>query len=307
MGFFMGVPSQYARYFYNIFRVGKFITKTMIKAMVRKWVLLLLVCTSFGLQAQRKPKIKGNRSVIEVNKELPPFNSIRLVDDLVLTLKRTLEPGYSITADDNLIDILKFKVEDSTLIVSSFYQVTAKKKLDITIRYNQLKAISLLDGSIRSDDLVKSETLKIEATGFSKLHVNADAELVQILMDGNTTGNFNIRADSLHTTMHNKADVNIYYDGYKNHLEIDGTASLFLEGTTDFFSLEMMGNTNLKGQNFEAQEIQAVIGASANVQLFAVVQLNLSQSGSSKCYLYGDPKIRMTTFADTSALYKRNK
>ena len=140
----------------------------MTKAMARKWMLLLLVCTSFGLQGQRKPKIKGNRSVIEVNKELPAFNSIKLVDDLVLTLKRTTEPGYTITADDNLIDILKFKVEDSTLIVSSFYQVTAKKNLDITIKYNQLKAIRLLYGTIRSDDLIKSETLKIEATGFFK-------------------------------------------------------------------------------------------------------------------------------------------
>jgi len=303
----MGVPSQYARYFYNIFRVGKFITKTMIKAMVRKWVLLLLVCTSFGLQAQRKPKIKGNRSVIEVNKELPPFNSIRLVDDLVLTLKRTLEPGYSITADDNLIDILKFKVEDSTLVVSSFYQVTAKKKLDITIKYNQLQEISLVDGSMRSDDLLRSETLKIEATGFSKLNINADAEVVNIRMDGNTKGSFNIRADSLHTALSNKADVNIYYDGYRNHLEMDDTASLFLEGTTDIFSLNMMGNANLKGQNFEAKDIQAIVGASSNARLFAAEQLNLSQSGSSKCYLYGDPKITMAAFSDTSELYKRNK
>lgn len=306
MGFFMGKPLHNARYFYNIFRVGKYRTKTMIKDMARKWLLVILMCISFGLQAQRKPKIKGNRSVIEVNKELPAFNSIRLVDDLVLTLKRTSEPGYTITADDNLIDILKFKVEDSTLIVSSFYQVTAKKKLDITIRYNQLQSISLLDGSIRSDDLIKSETLIIEATGFSKLNINSDAELVQIRMDGNTTGSFNVRADSLHTTLHNKADVNIYYDGYKNHLEMDDTSSLFLEGTTDFFSLEMNGNTNLKGQNFEAQEVKALVGASSNAKLFAVVQLDLSQSGSSKCYLYGDPKIAIAAFSDTSELYKRN-
>jgi autotransporter translocation and assembly factor TamB len=279
----------------------------MTKAMARKWLLLVLVCTSFGLQAQRKPKIKGNRSIIEVNKELPAFHSIQLVDDLVLTLKRTSEPGYTITADDNLIDILKFKVEDSTLIVSSFYQVTAKKKLDITIKYNQLREINLTDGTIRSDDLLRSETLIIEATGFSKVNINADAELVNIQMTENTKGSFNIRADSLHTTLGNKADVNIYYDGYRNRLEMDDAASLFLEGTTDFFSLDMMGNANLKGQNFVAKDIQAILGASSNAKLVAVEQLTLSQRGSSKCYLYGDPKITMAAFSDTSELYKRNK
>ncbi len=267
----------------------------------------MLVCTSFGIQAQRKPKIKGNRSVIEVNKELPAFHSIQLVDDLELTLKRTSEPGYSITADDNLIDILKFKVEDSTLIVSSFYQVTAKKQLDITIKYNQLKEIGLQSGSIRSDDLIKSETLKITATGFSKLNINADAELVHVRMEDNSTGSFNIRADSLHTALLAKADVSIYYDGYKSHLVMDDTSSLFLEGTTDVFTVEMLGNTNLKGQDFEAKELQATLGASSNAKLFAVVQLNLSQSGSSKCYLYGDPKITVAAFSDTSELYKRNK
>ncbi|MBT8264052.1 MAG: DUF2807 domain-containing protein, partial [Muriicola sp.] len=227
-------------------------------------------------------------------------HSIQLADDLILTLKRTSEPGYAITADDNLIDILKFKVEDSTLIVSSFYQVTAKKKLDITIKYTQLREISLVDGSIRSDDLLRSESLKIEATGFSKLNINADAELVNIHMTENTKGNFNIKADSLHTTLGNKADVNIYYDGYRNHLEMDDTASLFLEGTTDFFSLDMLGNANLKGQNFEAKEVQAKLGASSNTKLVAVEQLTLSQNGSSKCYLYGDPKITMEAFSDTS-------
>lgn len=280
-----------------------FITKTM----TRNWLLLMLVCTCFGLQAQRKPKIKGNRSVIEVNKELPAFHSIQLVDDLELTLKRTSEPGYTITADDNLIEILKFKVEDSTLIVSSFYQITAKKKLDITIKYNQLREISLQDGSIRSDDLITSEALKITATGFSKLNVNADAELVQIHMEDNSTGNFNVRADSLHTALLAKTDVNIYFDGYKNHLEMNDTSSLFLEGTTDVFTLEMLGNSNLKGQNFEAREVQATLGASSNAKLMAITQLNLSQSDSSKCFLYGDPKITVAAFSDTSELYKRNK
>ena len=98
---------------------------------MKKFLLPLLLLFMVSMTAQRKPKIKGNRVVTEVNGELPSFNAIVLEDNLDIVLKKSFGPGYRIEADDNLVDILKFKVEDSTLVISSFYTVTSKKKFNI--------------------------------------------------------------------------------------------------------------------------------------------------------------------------------
>ncbi|MBT8283473.1 MAG: DUF2807 domain-containing protein, partial [Muriicola sp.] len=99
---------------------------------------LVFIFNCIGIQAQRKPKIKGNREVTEVIKSLPSFSSIEIRDDLDIVLKRAPEESYRITADDNLVDVLKFEVENGVLVVSSFYQITAKKELSIEISYAQL-------------------------------------------------------------------------------------------------------------------------------------------------------------------------
>ncbi|MEL6306280.1 MAG: DUF2807 domain-containing protein, partial [Bacteroidota bacterium] len=80
--------------------------------------LLLVLLLPLVTFSQRKPKIKGSRVVTEVKEELPPFNAIQLNSDMDITLKKSFGPGYTIVADDNLIDIYKFKVEDSTLVIS---------------------------------------------------------------------------------------------------------------------------------------------------------------------------------------------
>ena len=70
-------------------------------------IFFIAFCT-LAVSAQRKPKIKGNKSIVEVNEDLPFFNAIEVRDDLEIFLKETTIPGYSISADDNLIDILRF-------------------------------------------------------------------------------------------------------------------------------------------------------------------------------------------------------
>ncbi|MEX0361433.1 MAG: DUF2807 domain-containing protein, partial [Allomuricauda sp.] len=105
------------------------------RTLLKNLAIVLLLLFNLTAFAQRKPKIKGSRIVTEVNGELPMFNAVQLNDDLNIVLKKSFGPGYKIEADDNLIDILKFNVVDGTLIISSFYDITSKKKLDITIEF----------------------------------------------------------------------------------------------------------------------------------------------------------------------------
>ena len=275
--------------------------------MYKNSILLLLAFTTLASHAQRKPKIKGNRTVIEVKQSLPAFNKMEVSDDLDISLKRTTSEGYSITADDNLIDVLKFRVEDSTLVISSFYQITAKKKLEIEIGYTQLRSILLSEGRIEAKDKINADMLSITSLGSSKVDLSADLGTLLISMEANSSGRFNITADSLSISMENRADASVYSNAFRNQLQMNGNSSLTWEGTADDLSASMMGDASLKAENLEVQEVNTSMEASSEARFFVLNTITLSQKGTSRCYLYGEPKIEVYQFTDAAELLKRKQ
>ncbi len=267
--------------------------------------LSLMVC--FQAFSQRKPKIKGNRNVVEVQKSLPPFRAIELKDDLEISLQQAPEEGYAITADDNLIDVLKFQVEDSTLIIGSFYNITGKKKLDITVYYNYLEAISLRNGDIRMKQPIISDVLDVKIYEAAQIQLNAEATQININMEGNSSGDFTLTGDEMNFVLKDRIDARMYTDSKTNHFKMEKNASARMEGTVDSLNVNLSGNTNLRGQRLEANIVIANLQESATAEVNATTDFELTSSGSSKTYLYGDAKIKIIDFLDTSELHKKKQ
>ena len=213
-----------------------------------KYLSIMLLFATLAVQSQRKPKIKGNRTVIEVKEVLPPFTKIELRDDLDVSLRRSTEEAYSVQADDNLIDVLKFRVEDSTLMISSFYQITSKKKLEIEIAYTQLTSITLSDGRLKTLDKVSSEELTVTTLGSAKIELGADTGLVTINMQDNSAGTFNLTTDSLSVNLMNKAEASIYSNSFNNLLTMKDNAGLEIEGTADNFEIALNDDADLRAE-----------------------------------------------------------
>lgn len=273
-----------------------------------KKILLFLICICCGtIYAQRKPKIKGNKSVIEVNEELPPFVGIELKDDLEILLQKTVDVGYSITADDNLIDILKFEVKDSILFISSFYTITGKKQLDITVKYNELNKITANDGKIISETIISADDMEINTRGYSRLDLQLSAAVTTVNMEDNSKAELNIDSDSLSVTLSDKIDANFYTVSSIHNLSLQDDAIANMEGTSDTLQIKMSGSTKLKAQKLEGGTVTLEATDTASARLHAYRKLRLASSGSAKVFLYGDPLIEITSFTDTSELYKRKE
>lgn len=271
-----------------------------------KNIVLILLCLTFGISnAQRKPKIKGNKSVVEVEGALEAFHSIQLKDELDIKLERATEPGYSLTADDNLIDILKFEVEDSTLIVSSFYQITGKKQLDIVLRYNHLQAISLNDGSITSDETISSDDMRLVVEGYASADLRLSNEITELRMSGNSKAKLNIESDSLYVKIEEKSEVAIYTVNNSQVIQGDASTVIDLEGLSDTLNINLSGNSKLRARTFEAGHARCEVTDTSLSRLTVNNQLDLSMSGSARFYLYGDPEIELRQFLDSAELYKR--
>ncbi|WP_422081752.1 GIN domain-containing protein [Ulvibacterium sp.] len=267
------------------------------------FLVALVMFTGF-VHAQRKPKIKGNRSVVQVNENLSPFHAIRLIDDLEIVLKKSFEEGYTIEADDNLIDVLKFEVEDGTLLISSFYKITAKKKLEITINYKELESIIMENGKINTQDVISSDELSIKTSGPSRLELNANATITHLAMEGISSGDFNFASDSIDVQLKDRIDARIYVVGESTHVSMQKNATARLEGTTDSLQVNLYGNANLKAERCEATSVKAFLEESSNANIYALTNFELSSKGSSRVNLYGNPKIGISEFLDTSKLHK---
>lgn len=267
-------------------------------------ILLIALLVCFQSFAQRKPKIKGNKNVIEVREELPSFKAIELVDDLELVLQKGTSAGYTVLADDNLIDVLKFKVVDSTLVISSFYKITSKKKLEIAISYNELEAITMRDGKINMKDVISSDRFLVNTYGASRLELNATAPVIQINMEGMSSGDFNLASDSLNIALKDRVDARIYAVGVSNNIQMYKNASAKMEGTADALTVELFESSNLKADKMEAIKVVAYLEGSSDANLNAIQYLMLSARGSSKTHLYGNPEITIREFLDMAQLHK---
>jgi len=272
---------------------------------MKRVILLLSIVIPTILVAQRRPKIKGNRSVIEVKEELPPFTGIELRNDLDIELKKSSVEGYEIIADDNLIDVLKFEVSDSTLVISSFYDIISKKKLEITVNVKELKAITVKVGKVSGETMIESDVWNLSTFGNAELDIDVSGFMANVNAADNSYIDLNLDVDSLNVAMKHKTNGLIYAVSGAEKVDLSDNASLTLEGTTETLEVAMMSNTKLKADKLEAAEVQLSNKESGFARIKAYRTFHLSSTGSSKTHLYGDPKITIEEFLDTSQLLKK--
>lgn len=273
-------------------------------ASVRKIIILLLALCTGLLNAQRKPKIKGNRAVTEVQAALNDFHAITLLDDLEITLEKATTPGYSIIADDNLINVLKFEVVSDTLYISSFYSITGKKQLDIKILFTDLNTLTVKEGRVSMKEIMNSDELAVHTQGLAKVQIRAKTTIFTLEMTGQSTGDFNLETDSLQVNLKDRADVLVYQMSNSARLDLTENSDLNLEGSSEKMQLFMHGNASLKAERMEAVAIEANLSDSSSARLKAD-SLVLSSGGTARTYVYGDPVITIAAFRDSSEIYKR--
>lgn len=274
---------------------------------MKNLILLLILLFQISLMGQRKPRIKGSRIVTEVNEELPAFNAIQLNDDLDIVLKKSFGPGYTIVADDNLIDIFKFRVMDSTLIISSFYDITAKKQLDIAVNYTDLKAITLKQGSVSSNDIIESDELFVDGFENTRLNLRASATVMDINLENNSKGDFNVDVDSLNLGLGNRAEAYVYTVNETSLIDLDGNSILTFEGTSDRFVANLTDSAKLKAEKMEAANVSATLENGSSARIYAYKTLELWAKGNTKTYLYGNPQINIVEFMNNAQLLKKEE
>lgn len=272
---------------------------------MKKLCVSLCLCFIMMGYAQRKPKIKGNRMVTEVRDVLPPFNTIELNDDIDITLRKSNAEGYEIVADDNLIDILKFEVMDSTLVISSYYLVTSKKKFEIIIDYVEIGQLTLRDGSIETDDFLGMDSFYLRMSGEAKLKARSKAFISDIDMSEKSFADLNMDTDSLSVKLKDRSDLKLYAVSGSSKVSITGSGAADVQGSSEGLTATLAEKARFKGQDFQVKDVTMTIGDTANARIFATDTFSLDASGKAQTYFYGDAKIVVDRFLNEAQLLKK--
>ena len=268
-------------------------------------IFTLLVC-SWGY-GQRKPKIKGNRSVITVNKPLNTFSHLQVTDDLEVVLESGNKEAVRIEADDNLIDILRFQQDGDTLKISSFYTITGSKELNITLTYQDLETLRVERGGVVAEQPVDAGTLDLHFLDGASANLRVRAAQVRLNMEGNASSELNIVTDSLVARIADQSRAFIYSSDAGMDISLSGRAAVTLEGTGKSLTLSMTDNSDLKAEGMEVSGITAFLNASAQAHLYSLSNLAYEGRDKSKLYVYGEPKIEILGFYDAAELHKASQ
>lgn len=271
---------------------------------MKKLILCLVLLSTVATFGQRQPKIAGNRDVVEIHQDLQPFTQIRLNEDIKIKLVKSASEGYDLQIDDNLVDILGFDVKDGVLTVRSYYKVTRSKKMDITVRYTQLDGIDMTAGEIVSDDVISADRLQLNISGSAKVRLNTRADLTELAMDGSASGEFNFAGDSLSVRLRDKSSARVYALVTDQVVDMDNSTSAKYEGTADQLQISLTGKADLDGRKLEANMVQATARQSSDIRINVLDHISLDSSGSAETHVYGAGKIDLTSFLDTSKLYR---
>lgn len=137
---------------------------------------------SSGIEAGLSNAVQGSGKLKEETRKLPDFKVIELTGSANVTVRVGESPAATISIDDNLLPLIKTKVNGDTLQINTEkpYNSAQKSKITVTV---PLLTTFILSGAGNVDiENVKGEKFKSSISGSGNMTVkgSANSELVSI-------------------------------------------------------------------------------------------------------------------------------
>jgi len=268
--------------------------------------ILLSLIGFTNVQAQKLPKIKGNRIVAPYNAPLEAFNAIVLDKDLKLNIVASDTTGVSMIADDNLPPVFKFKVKDSVLFISTYYRITASKQLDITLYTPTLDRVVISSGELGLTLDPRFKKTQLSLSGNATVAVAGTVPSFSVSGEEKSFVNINGSFSALALEMTDRSTATIYGDVSETaQLNMRDKASLRWGGTLAFLTASLEGASELDGMELSISEASVHASGKSTLDLHVLSHLTYFSKEESQLDLYGTPRIDLLEFSGTSMMRKK--
>jgi len=270
------------------------------------FICAFVVCTSaFG---QQLPKVKGSGIVVLEEHELEvSINTLIVEGDFTIVLSQGEAPFYSIETDDNLLEFIKFEVEDSTLTISANHRITRKKKLDIQVTLNTIRAISLDDGAkMEGNKTLKGERLNITAADGATFEFDVEyLDVVQLALYTNADGSIQAKTGYGNISLDNRASLDAYFVSDSLMIVQNDTAKMKLDGSVEESTVKIKDNGKFEAKEASLNKIKLNMSDSSDAIVNCKEQLEIYLEDSAVLDIYGDPEIKVEGLKNKARISKK--
>ncbi len=287
-------------------QVSQYIKQSYFKMKKTILVVLLLSFSVFTF-AQKKPKIKGNRIVTEITKDvLESFNIIEIDDALKVELNQSNENTYFLKTDENLIDIIQFNVKDSILKIYTTNKIVKSKKLKIVLNVKDLEYLILKNNAlIKTKGKLSSDKLNISAYNSSYFDLDIKADDVNLSLYNNAGGKIKTKSKNTTIIMNDRTNLKGYIISNKTNVTLTKYAELKLDGDSDNAIFNTEDSSRLDAKKMKISSVSLNSSNKTDVYVYASKNLELYAKGKSKVYVYGNANMDVKGLADKSKIIKK--
>lgn len=148
-----------------------------------------------GCRFQEVGSIQGSGNVKSETRNLANFKEINASNAITLEITAQKDFALTIEADDNLLEHIKTEVSGGTLTISTKDKISSKNKIKVKVSMPELVDLNLSGASTAEVSGVKTDSLKLNANGASKINIGGEVKS----LDAIASGASGINAENLKT------------------------------------------------------------------------------------------------------------
>ena len=217
------------------------------------------------------------------NIKIPEFNSLVLNCPGTLHLSQGKEHSLTISADENIIDYFKAKVEGGVLTLdmkSGSYFTTLPIEFNLVV--TDLESLTLMgSGRVLGKGILQTDNLSLRIKGSGDASLQAKAKSVSVYTGGAGDANLELTADELEVVSSGSGRVRLAGQVKSQSVDIKGSAEyLASELISDTAQVKLVGSGDIRLNVRQKLSVQAV--GSGNVLYMGNPEISQSFTGSGQ-------------------------
>lgn len=269
--------------------------------------LIALLITGTISYSQKKEKVKGSKIVTIERKQTESFDNLEVSDNIEVFLVKGSENSIEVEADDNLHQAIDIVLNGSTLRLSTLKDITSFKKLSLRITYTDtFKTIFAKNESqVTALSDLELETISIKCIDYSKAFINAKTTTFEMQCDDKSKVELNLKSEKTTISLSKNSNLKALISSPDLIFDMYQKSTAAVEGDVENLKLRLDNNANFTGKNLSAAMVDLTAESYTNAAVNVKNTLTLSASGKSEIELYGDQKIIINRFEDSTVLKKK--
>ena len=269
------------------------------------FVALLFTGLSFG---QKREKVKGSKIVTIEKKEIGNFENLEIEDNFEIFLVKGDKCALEIEADDNLHSEININLNGNTLRLTTLKEVSGFKKFNVKVTYTHDFKLLLAkhESNITAITDVELDNFTIKCFDYSKLFANVKVKTFTLMQNDKSKAELNLKSENATIELSKNAQLKALIAATQLKLDLYQKATAVVEGDVAELKLRLDNNSEFKGMNLIAKTAELVAEGNSTTSINVVTNAIIEASGKSEIQFYGDAKIELKKFTETTVIMKKS-